>query len=130
MTDEARTYLFVSALEPLAAAAAVWSAPAPPDLCVTSPSAQARATAAFAAAGHYLRRIDEPLLAARAPHESAADVAARYAEALRVLHALASTRTLVVVDELPLNGRGGPHELDDAALLHAAERIERELPTP
>jgi hypothetical protein len=123
-----RTYLFVSALEPLVAAAAVWAAPTPPELCVTSPSVEARATAAFAAAGRCVRTIDEPLLAARAPGETAADVGARYAQALRGLHALASRRTLVVMDELPLHGRGGAREVHDAALLRAAERIERELP--
>jgi hypothetical protein len=129
MSPAKRTYLFVSAQEPLTAATAVWAAPAPPDLCVTSPSAQARSTAAFAAAGHFLRTIDEPLLAGPAAGESAADVWARYAEALRVLHALASRHTLVVVDDMRLNG-GGAHELDDEALLREAERIERELPTP
>jgi hypothetical protein len=71
--------------------------------------------------------IDEPLLAGRGLGESAADVGARYAEALRVLHALDSRHTLVVVDELQLNG-GGALRLDDAALLRHAQRIERELP--
>ncbi len=124
--EPGRTYLIVASSEPEAAAEAVRTAPAPPDLCVTSPSAAAHATAAIAAGGHYLRTIDEPLLARRADGESAADLSARYAQALRVLHALASQRMLVVVDDLPLPPDPAL-ELDDAELLRYAAQIEHDL---
>ena len=121
-----RTYLLVSTSRPLAAAAALRGADGPPDLCVTSPSAAARETAAFAAGGRYVRTIDEPLLARRADGESLDDLAARYAEALRVLHALTSRRTLVVVDELPPR-YDGVLALDDAELLRCADRVEQDV---
>jgi broad specificity phosphatase PhoE len=111
-----RTYLFVSAAEPLLSAIAVSAAPTSPDLCVVSPSRRARATAAFACAGRLVRIVDEPLLARARDDESHADVAARFAEALRVLHALDARNVLVVLDEIGLCGTSG-FELDDEALL-------------
>jgi hypothetical protein len=127
--DPRRTYLVVATSEPEAAAQAVRAAPVRPDVCVTSPSAEAHATAALAAAGHYMWMFDEPLLARRGDGESTADLAGRYAHALRVLHALDSRRTLVVVDDFPLDGRP-TLELDDAGLLRYAQRIEQALPLP
>jgi hypothetical protein len=119
-----RTYLFVSAAEPLLSAIAVSAAPAPPDLCVTSPSHRARATAAFACAGHVVRTIDEPLLAGPGDSESPTDVAARFVKALHVLHAIESRYILVVLDEIGLCGASG-FELDGEALLcHGREVLE------
>jgi hypothetical protein len=63
-----------------------------------------------------VRTIDEPLLASPRDSESTADVAARFARALRVLHALDARYILVVLDELGLRGSSG-FELDDEALL-------------
>src|SRR5215475_11802311 len=83
--DLPRSYLFVSAREPLAAAAALWSWPeGPPDLCITSPSPEAQDTAAFASAGHFATILDEPTLARRRPMESSDDFKARFAEALLI----------------------------------------------
>jgi hypothetical protein len=131
MFDGPRSWLFVSSQEPDAAAEAVvaW-ADGPPDLCVTSPSSEARDAAAVAVAGasQYVHTITEPLLAGRGPGESGADVAARYAEALRVLYALNTRAALVVLDD-PL-AEGKPFVLDADALLERAESIERRLPSP
>jgi broad specificity phosphatase PhoE len=129
MFDGPRRYLFVSSREPAAAAEAVaeW-ADGPPDVCVTSPSSRARETAAFASAGQYVHTITEPLLAGRGPAESGADVAARYAEALRTLYALNTRAALVVLDD-PL-AEGKPFVLDGDRLLERAESIERRLPSP
>jgi broad specificity phosphatase PhoE len=118
------TYLFVSAAEPLLSAIAVSAAPTPPDLCVTSPSHRARATAVFACAGRVVRTIDEPLLARPCDGESSADVAARFARALRALLEFDSRHVLVVLDEIGLCGRSG-FELDDAALCHGLENLTR-----
>jgi hypothetical protein len=120
-----RTYLFVSAAEPLLGAIAVSTAPKPPDLCVTSPTHRARATAAFACAGRLVRTRDEPLLARPCDSESPADVAARFVQALRVLYAFESRNILVVLDEVGLCGSSG-FELDDEALLwHGLEVLDR-----
>jgi hypothetical protein len=129
MFEGPSSYLFVSSREPAAAAEAVaeW-ADGPPDVCVTSPSSRARETAAFACRGHYVDTITEPLLAGRGPAESGADVAARYAEALRTIYALNTRAALVVFDD-PL-AEGKPFVLDAGALLERAESIERRLPSP
>jgi hypothetical protein len=129
MFDGPRSWLFVSSREPVAAAKAVaeW-ADGPPDMCVRSPSSRARETAAFASAGQYVDTIAEPLLVGRGPAESGADVAARYAEALRILYALNTRAALVVLDD-PL-AEGKPFVLDADALLERAEAIERRLPSP
>ena len=69
--DEPRSYLVATSREPLAAAVAVRSWPnGPPDLCVTSPSGEARDTAAFAADDDSVTIFDEPLLASRRPAEN------------------------------------------------------------
>jgi hypothetical protein len=125
MTPFVRTYLFVSAAEPILGAIAVSAAPTPPDLCVTSPSRRARATAAFACAGRVVRTIDEPLLARPRDSESSAGVAARFARALCVLRAFDARYILVVLDEVGLCGSSG-FELDDEALLcHGREVLAR-----
>src|SRR5947209_9074432 len=83
-----RIFVFVSALEPLAAAQAVWSSPVPIDLCAAGPSDAARDTAHFAVAGRPVRLVSEPLLAARRVGESDGALAAREADALLALYAL------------------------------------------
>jgi hypothetical protein len=129
VTKTARSYLLVPSDRPLEATAAMTRAPAPPDLCVKSPSDEARVTADLAFAGRYVRTIDEPLLAGRAETESVADFAWRCADALRALYALDTHSAFVVFDELP-----GIAEtallLDESSLLWIAERIERAVPPP
>jgi hypothetical protein len=122
-----RTYLFVSAAEPLAAAQAAWSAPTPIDLCVSGPSAEARDAAAFASAGRSVRMVEEPLLGARRADEDDIAVIRRHADALRALHALDTRSALVVWDDVAASGQSAL-VLDGAWLLHTAELIERHLP--
>ena len=128
-TLHARTYLFVSAIEPLAAADAAWSSPTPIDLCVAGPSGAARNTAVFACAGRPVPIVEEPLLGARRPGESDIELAGRYADALRALYALDTHAALVVWDDLARTA-GSPLLLDEGWLLHTAEQIERHLPPP
>jgi hypothetical protein len=128
--DAPRKCLFVSTREPLAAAGALWAwAELPPDLCVTSPSTEAHATAEFAFAGHGVQILDEPLLTRRGPAESVSDFAYRYASALRVLYALETRAALVVCDELPAEWTT-PSFVEGDDLLRRAESIERRLPEP
>lgn len=121
--------MFVSALEPLAAAQAVWSAPTPIDLCVAGPSQAAQDTATFAVAGRAIRMVAEPLLAARRAGESEIALAAREADALMALYGLETRAALVVWDEL---GKDQPRPLvlDELWLLDRAERIDLTLPLP
>jgi hypothetical protein len=123
-----RSFLFVSADEPLVAAEAVWSAPMPIDLCISDASTEARDTGAFACAGHPVRVVDEPLLAPRFD-DGTVYAAVRWADALRSLYAL-DTRSALVVCHGLLDGRPLPALVDESWLLHAAEHIERHLPVP
>jgi len=125
----ARTFAFVSAHEPLIAAEAVWSSPAPIDLCVAGPSATARQTAAFAVAGRAVAIVAEPLLAARRAAESDTEFAAREADALLALYTLDTRAALVVWDELE-SDESEPRVHDESWLLDQAERISRALPLP
>jgi hypothetical protein len=128
--DAPRSYLFVTAREPLAAAAALWSwDDGPPDLCITSPSPEAQDTAAFAAAGHFVRTFDEPLLARRRPGESPDDFRDRFAEGLRIVSTYDSRAALVVCDQLP-DRWPAPLILDDHSILERAESLEDEVPLP
>ena len=129
MSHRKRTYLFVSAAEPLAAAEAAWSAPAPIDLCVTGPSKHAHDAARFACAGRPIQMIEEPLLATRFPDESGVDMTARRADALRALYALDTRSALVVWDEVAPPERG-PLLVDEAGLVDTADFIEHHLPLP
>jgi hypothetical protein len=119
----ARTFVFVSALEPLAAARAVEEAPIGIDLCVAGPSGAARETAAFAVAGRPVRMVYEPLLASPGPGESRSTLAVREADALLALYALDTRAALVVWDELPAD-RPEFSVVDEWWLLHTAERID------
>ncbi len=128
--DAPRSYLFVSAREPLAAATALWSwAEGPPDLCITSPSPEAQDTAAFAAAGHFVTIFREPLLARRSPGESWNDFRDRFAEGLRIVSAYDTRAALVVCDEVP-DRWSMPFVLDDRSILERAELLEGEVPLP
>ena len=127
---EARNYLFVSSREPLGAAAALWSwAAGPPDLCVTSPSAEAYDTAAFATAGHVVTTLDEPMLAPRQPDESWGDWEARYSEALLIVSAYDTAAALVVCDQFP-DGWRAPFTVDGDGILQRAALLATEVPLP
>jgi hypothetical protein len=123
-----RSFLFVSAAEPLEAAEAVWSTPTPIDLCVFDASIEARDTGAFACAGRPVRVVEEPLLAPR-PGEGTVDLRARWADALRSLYAL-DTRSALVVCHGLLEAEPLPARLNESWLLHTAEQIEYHLPVP
>jgi hypothetical protein len=119
-----RTYLLVAAEEPFEAAAALSKFSAPPDLCVRSPSLQAKYTAGVAFHGRHVRTIDEPLLARRRSAESEGDYAWRCADALRALYALDAQKAFVVFDTYVDTVRR-PLLLDERALLRLAEAVER-----
>jgi hypothetical protein len=130
-----RTFVFVSATEPLAAAQAAWSSPRPIDLCVTAPSSAARETGVFACAGRPVRIVEEPLLSARWPGEDEVGQTARRADALRAVYALDTRCALVVWDTLAVwaalsPGGSDPVVLQETWLLRTAEQIERHLPFP
>ena len=128
--DAPRSYLFVSAREPLAASVALWSwADGPPDLCITSPSSEAQDTAAFAAAGHFVTTFHEPLLARRRPGESWDDFRDRFAEGLRIVATYDTRAALVVCDELP-DGWPTPLLLDGDGIVERAFLLENEVPLP
>jgi hypothetical protein len=124
-----RTYAFVSAREPLAAAQAVWSSDVPIDLVVAGASDAARQTAEFAVAGRPVGIVSEPLLAARDATESDMAIVARLADAYLALYALDMHAALVVWDEL-LEGQPQPMVVDEWWLLDRAELITFSLPVP
>jgi hypothetical protein len=123
-----RTFLFVSATEPLVAAQAVWSTSAPIDLCVSDASIEARDTGAFACAGRPVHVAEEPLLAPR-PGEGTVDSAVRWADALLALYALDTSSALVVCHGL-LDGQPLPALRDETWLLHTAEQLQLHLSVP
>jgi hypothetical protein len=123
-----RSFLFVSAAEPLVAAEAVWSTPQPIDLFVSDASIEARDTGAFACAGRPVRVFEEPLLAPR-PGEGTIDSAVRWADALLSLYAL-DTRSALVICHGLVDGRPLPALLDESWLLRTAEQIEQQLHVP
>jgi hypothetical protein len=128
--DAPRSYLFVSAREPLAAAVALRSwAEGPPDLCVTSPSPEAQDTAAFAAAGHVVTIFDEPLLARRGRGESWDDFRDRFAEGLRIVATYDTRAALVVCDELP-DDWPTPFIVDGDGIVARVAVLEMEVPLP
>lgn len=128
--DGPRSYLVVSAREPLAAAAAAaaWR-DGPPDLCITSPSDDARNTAAFVAAGRYVRTMNEPLLARRGSTESWDGFRDRFAMGLRIVSVYDTRAALVVCDELP-DRQPTPFVLDGKSILRFATLLESEVPLP
>jgi hypothetical protein len=128
--DAPRNYLVVTAGDRLEAAEAVRSWPkGPPDLCVTSPSDQARGTSAFIIAGHAVTTMHEPLLAHRRPTESVDDFRDRFATALRIVSVYNTRAALVVCDELP-DRWPTPLVLDGESILRRAALLESEVPLP
>jgi hypothetical protein len=127
--EQARTFLFVSALDPRAAARAVTDAPTAPQMCVIGPSARARETAAFALNGRWAFVVEEPLLTVQVPAESGDDILARLARALRNIVASDAGSVLVVVDRLDILGAGA-FALDEQGLMRCADDLERLLPLP
>jgi hypothetical protein len=124
--DSPRSYLVVTATEPLTAAVAVRSWPdGPPDLCVTSPSPAAQDTATFASSDPSITISDEPLLGRRRPAEDWDDFRSRFAEGLRIAATYDTRAALIVCDELPERW-GTPLLLDGESILELAGSLEDE----
>jgi hypothetical protein len=123
------TILFVSAQDPAAAARAVAESPAFPQVCVISPTAAARQTAAAALDGRWAFIAAEPLLAPRASAESGDDVLARLVQALRIVQAYDGDPVLVVLDHFDILG-ARTLTLDADGLERWTDRLERLLPVP
>jgi len=128
-TGGERTFLFVPSDSPRDALAAKLRAPRAPDLCVRSPSDEARRAAETAFAGAYVRTIVEPLLARRRRDETDGDFRWRCADALRTLYAFETRTALVVYDELP-GSSTRVLELEEHDLLRIADEIEQAPPSP
>jgi hypothetical protein len=128
--DAPRSYLVVSAREPLAAAVAVgaWRT-GPPDICFTSPSREAGDTAAFATAGHAVPTFEEQLLARRKVPEGWNDFRARFAEGLRFVATYDTRAALVVFDEVPDRWET-PLVLNGDSILELAGSLESKIPLP
>ena len=128
--DAPRSYLIVTSREPLAATVAVRSwHDGPPDLCVTSPSPEARDTAAFVSKGHPVATFDEPLLARRRPGEDWDDFRLRFAEGLRIVSTYDTRAALIVCDEVP-DRWTTPLRLDGDSIIELAVSLESEVPLP
>ena len=117
-------YLLVSSDHPLEAREALRAAPSPPDLCVRSPSSEARVAVEVAFGESYVRTIEEPLLSHRRADESLGDFAKRCADALFAVYALHTSMGFVIIDELPGTGMT-PLLLDEPSLLRIAERLDK-----
>jgi hypothetical protein len=128
-TNDERRYLFVSSDSPNEARAAMLQTRSAPDLCVRSPSAEARCAAETAFAGKYVPTIVEPLLERRRDGESPGDFRWRTADALRTLYAFHTRTALVVFDELP-GAAAGSLELAEHDLLRIADELEQAAPPP
>ena len=113
---------------PFPPATRVW-AEGPPDMCIASPWPEARDTAAFASAGHFVTVFDEPLLARRRPGESWDNFRDRFAEALRIVATYDTRAALVVCDELP-DDWATPFVLDGDGIAARAAVLENEVPLP
>jgi hypothetical protein len=125
--DMARSYLFVSSLEPKAARRAVLASSLEIDLAVISPSDTARETAGYALDARWVFTVAEPLLAVRAFAESGSDAVARLTRAIRGLAAYDARAVLVVLDGLNLLGAGAL-TLNGPGLLRSADDLERAVP--
>jgi hypothetical protein len=122
--DMARSYLFVSSLEPEAARCAVLASSREIDLAVVSPSDTARETAGYAVGARWVFTVAEPLLAVRTFAESGSDVVARLTRAMRGLAAYDARAVLVVLDGLDLIGASAL-TLNGPGLLRSADDLER-----
>jgi hypothetical protein len=124
-----RRFILASAAAPAAAARAVATAPAVPDLCVVSPSSSARQTAVFAVRGRWIYTVEEPLLLARAEDEAADDVLARLAQALRGVVAYDARLPLIVCDRMNILGATALL-FDEEGLSRLADDLDRALVLP
>ncbi len=125
----ARTFIFVSSLDPEAARQAVLQSPLEIDLALISPSETARETAGYAAGGRWVLTEEEPLLASRASAESGADVLARLVHVMRALAAYHAQAPMVVLDGLDVLG-ATTFTLDEEGLARFADDLEALLPPP
>jgi hypothetical protein len=124
-----RNFILASAAAPAAAAQAVATAPAVPDLCVVSPSSSARQTAVFAVRGRWIYTVEEPLLSARVDGERGEDVLARLAQALRVVVSYDARLPLIVCDRMNILGATA-FMFDEEGLSRLAEDLDRALMLP
>jgi len=124
-----RTFIPVSADDPVGAAEAVFSAGAPPDICVVSPTRNARAAATTALRGRWIAMVEEPLLAGRTEAESGGDVLARLAQGLRGALALDATMPLVVCDRIDTLGATA-FLLDEEGVTRLADDLDQTLSLP
>jgi hypothetical protein len=121
-----RTFILASAAAPAAAARAVATAPAVPDLCVVSPSSSARQTAVFAVRGRWIYTVEEPLLATRGDGGGGEDVLARLAQALRLVLAYDARLPLIVCDRMNILGATAVM-FDEEGLSRLADDLDRAL---
>lgn len=119
-----RRFLLASALRPEEAMRSAAELPEPIDLVVTSPTERAREAAASAVGDRWVFTLEEPLLAPRVSGESAGDVLARFAQALRSVRACKSSVSLVMCDTLDLLG-GSLFVLDEMGLMHIADALDQ-----
>lgn len=119
-----RRFLLASALRPEEAMRSAAELPEPIDLVVTSPTERAREAAASAVGDRWVFTLEEPLLAPRVSGESAGDVLARFAQALRSVRACKSSVSLVMCDTLDLLG-GSLFVLDEKGLMHIADALDQ-----
>jgi len=124
-----RTFILVSAGDPVSAAEAVANTDAPPDICVVSPSRKARAAATTAVRGRWISMVEEPLLARRAEAESGDDVLGRLAQALRGALALEAALPLIVCDRIDILGATA-FVLDEEGVNHFADEFDRAQSVP
>jgi hypothetical protein len=119
-----RRFLLASALRPEEARRSAAELADPIDLVVTSPTERARQAAASAVGDRWVFTLEEPLLAPRVSGESAGDVLARFARALRGVRAQESSVSLVMCDTLDLLG-GSLFVLDEKGLMHVADALDQ-----
>jgi hypothetical protein len=119
-----RRFLLASALRPEEAKRSAAELADPIDLVVTSPTERARRAAPSAVGDRWVFTLEEPLLAPRVSGESARDVLARFAQALRGVRAQKSSVSLVMCDTLDLLG-GSTFVLDEKGLMQVADALDQ-----
>ena len=124
-----RTFILVSADDPVSAAEAVASVDTPPDVCIVSPSRKAHSTATTAVRGRWIELVEEPLLARRADDESGDDVMARLAQGLRGALALDGDLPLIVCDRIDILGATA-FVLDEEGVGRLADDLDRAQSLP
>jgi hypothetical protein len=119
-----RRFLLASALRPEEARRSAAELADPIDLVVTSPTERARQAVASTVGDRWVFTLEEPLLTPRVSGESAGDVLARFAQALRGVRAHKSSVSLVMCDTLDLLG-GSLFVLDEKGLMHVADALDQ-----